>query len=285
MPRSTLVFMVPTLLLILGCLAMPCWADSTFLWKPVSDNTGKLVVLFPSQYRPEAVQKVTIKGSLSEATSSGEKYVVANGDRVHVRFSKPGKAFGTQVQVTLYLDDGSTHTWTVPDGSKRYTDTKGGSAGRGGSSSSSNAGSSSLKDILGIRNGKALVYLDAKTTGTKRITISADTILKARVCLRTYGAASLKITVNGDSWVSWSRSNSSDSSPCYEGGKEVKDSIYEETPGDPSAREVKFSRDVKAGDILEASLAGQEFGEEKTFLVVEGSATSTTAPPPATVAK
>jgi hypothetical protein len=260
----------------LGFLSLPGMADPTFLWKPVSESDGKLVVLFPSQYSLSSVDKVTIKGSFG-VEQPGRALSVANGNRIHARFSKGGGSYGSNVSVILHFKSGGTRTWTVSDGSKRTTTTNAGvAAGSTDGSTGGESGSSeaSLGELLGTKGADALISLSGESPGSKKVTISEAGIIKARVNLRTYGAASLKITVNGETWVSWSRSSDSDSSKCMESGKEVADSIFEENAGDPSAKDVSLTREVKAGDVVEGMIEGQDFRGEKAYVFVEQGAGS-----------
>ena len=61
-----------------------------FLWKPEGENTGNLVVLFPSEFTDRFLSVVaTIAGDFEEGTFTG----FSNGDRQTWRFSKPGSAY------------------------------------------------------------------------------------------------------------------------------------------------------------------------------------------------
>ncbi|MFO1522287.1 MAG: hypothetical protein U1G05_09665 [Kiritimatiellia bacterium] len=82
-----------------------------FLWKPVSDSNGDLVVILPSQYNGK-VSSVSVNGE--RGSFSG----IANGNRTHWRFSKPGAAYGTNVKVVASTSGGNV-TWTVPNGGSR----------------------------------------------------------------------------------------------------------------------------------------------------------------------
>lgn len=77
-----------------------------FLWKPVSDSTGKLAILYPA-----SIGKGTVYVN-GEAGSYGGR---GNGDREHYRFSKPGAAYGNDVNVT-----GPFGTCVIPYGALRW---------------------------------------------------------------------------------------------------------------------------------------------------------------------
>jgi hypothetical protein len=83
--------------------------SETFLWKPVSDSSGKLVVLLPASL--VNVSSITVSGTRSESSS---RSAIGNGKRPHYRFSLPGAAYGKNVRIT-----GGGRTWVVADGSKR----------------------------------------------------------------------------------------------------------------------------------------------------------------------
>ena len=93
-----------------------------FLWKPVSDSNGNLVVLLPKDLK-DAVSKVEIYSALppTEANKlgSGKFSANANGDRPHYRFEKPGASYGENVYVVATKNDGSTVEWMIEDASKR----------------------------------------------------------------------------------------------------------------------------------------------------------------------
>jgi hypothetical protein len=84
-----------------------------FLWKPVSDSNGNLVVILPSQYNGK-VSSVSVNGE--RGSFSG----IANGNRTHWRFSKPGAAYGSNARVVATTSGGNV-SWTVPNGGARTT--------------------------------------------------------------------------------------------------------------------------------------------------------------------
>lgn len=88
-----------------------------FIWKPVSESNGNLVVLLPSQYRGKVSScKITKGGKTLESGSfSGDTH---NGNRPHYRFSKPGAGYGSGLTVVAATSSGNK-SWSVPNGSKR----------------------------------------------------------------------------------------------------------------------------------------------------------------------
>src|SRR5690606_6805779 len=95
-----------------------------FLWKPKSENDGKLVVLLPKDFKG-MIDRVEIHSQLppEEATKLGQGRFsgdTQNGGRPHFRFDKPGESYGSDVHVVVFKDDGSTATWQIGDGGQRY---------------------------------------------------------------------------------------------------------------------------------------------------------------------
>ena len=89
----------------------PISAPAGFLWKPVSDSTGKLAVLVPERSRSSCI----VNGE------SGAWGGIGNGSRAHYRFSKPGGAYGDGVTVQT-----SVGTFIIPHGALRYEGNGGG---------------------------------------------------------------------------------------------------------------------------------------------------------------
>jgi hypothetical protein len=90
-----------------------------FLWKPVSDKNGDLVVLLPKRLTGK-VQEVRVlspdgKKNLGKGKYSG----IGNGDREHFRFSKSGSGYPDGSIVYIKLEDGTTRHIKISDTSKR----------------------------------------------------------------------------------------------------------------------------------------------------------------------
>ena len=81
-----------------------------FLWKPVSENNGRLVVITPA---------CVLADACTIGAERGSPVGRHNGNREHFRFSKPGSGYGNGVQVTSYYQGAVTGTWTVPQGAAR----------------------------------------------------------------------------------------------------------------------------------------------------------------------
>jgi len=80
----------------------------SFLWKPVSESDGNLVVLFPKGFTYFDVTAQDLEGNFEPGVLSG----YTNGARQTWRFSRPGEEYTGE----LIADECD---WTVEDPSKR----------------------------------------------------------------------------------------------------------------------------------------------------------------------
>ncbi|RMG43662.1 MAG: hypothetical protein D6719_03355 [Candidatus Dadabacteria bacterium] len=85
-----------------------------FLWKPVSESTGKLVVLLPSGFFASSVTIIRADGSKVKG-GKGVESGIANGFRQHWRFSKPGRGYPNNVLVKAVQTYGGSGTvcWKI----------------------------------------------------------------------------------------------------------------------------------------------------------------------------
>jgi hypothetical protein len=96
-----------------------------FLWKPISESDGKLVILLPSSM----TGNVRSAGIYSELPASSETLIEAgrftgdrkNGGRAHFRFSRPGGAYPDGSFLIAHLTNGSTASFQIGDSSRRNT--------------------------------------------------------------------------------------------------------------------------------------------------------------------
>ncbi len=102
-----------------GRQAIPMDGPNGFLFKPVSDSDGKLAVLLPERMTGRA-ESVVIKDATGNVLDRGRFTGVGNGDREHLRFSKPGERYGQNVIVEITLKDGRKVQYQIPDPSKRH---------------------------------------------------------------------------------------------------------------------------------------------------------------------
>lgn len=93
-----------------------------FLWKPVSESNGRLVVIWPAQYTGR-IGSCSIHSGYP--TSSGNRIetgtfsAIANGGRAHFRFSQSGGAYGPNKYVTATINDGSKVTYFIANTAAR----------------------------------------------------------------------------------------------------------------------------------------------------------------------
>jgi hypothetical protein len=94
-----------------------------FLWKPVSESNGRLVVLFPVDISP-TVQGAEVhnrfppsKNSLIEAGAFAHRS--ANGGRAHFRFPKSGGAYGGNVYAVAVMPGGKYIGFLIENGAAR----------------------------------------------------------------------------------------------------------------------------------------------------------------------
>ncbi len=92
-----------------------------FLWKPVADKDGKLVVLLPNKLTGD-VNRVRLlspdgKQVIAQSRFSG----IGNGNRGHYRFAKPGGEYPANTKVEIIMDDGNRYRVNIPSTGKRMT--------------------------------------------------------------------------------------------------------------------------------------------------------------------
>lgn len=88
-----------------------------FLFKPVSDSTGKVAILMPPSLTGK-VKGVSIKSN--DGMESGAYGGVGNGFREHFRFNRPGSSYSADLSILVMLRDGTTHTVRIPNPGLRY---------------------------------------------------------------------------------------------------------------------------------------------------------------------
>ena len=89
-----------------------------FLYKPVSDNTGKLVVLMPSKLAG-MISGVKIYDPAGNILESGRYTGNGNGGRDHYRFKKTGAAYPDGLVVEATLTTGDTVRYRIGETSRR----------------------------------------------------------------------------------------------------------------------------------------------------------------------
>ena len=90
---------------------------SGFLWKPVSESDGKLVVLLPARLSGKVSSAAvyssippTETNKIEEGRFSGDQ---KNGGRAHFRFQKPGRSYPDNAYVVATMKDGSLVAFSI----------------------------------------------------------------------------------------------------------------------------------------------------------------------------
>ena len=94
-----------------------------YVWKPVSEGDGKLVVLFPNAYKGK-IESAGIYSALPPSPSTlieaGKfKGDTANGNRPHYRYKKPGSSYGKNIFSVAILKDGTIKSYPRSNGGNR----------------------------------------------------------------------------------------------------------------------------------------------------------------------
>lgn len=91
---------------------------SGFLWKPISEKNGKLVTVLPKSLTG-SISKVSLLSN-GETLESGLYSGVANGEREHFRFKKPGASYPSGTVVRVTTKNGETIDFPVPNTGTRF---------------------------------------------------------------------------------------------------------------------------------------------------------------------
>lgn len=126
-------------------------AEAGFLFKPVSESDGKLVVLLPSRLTG-LVSGVSLVGPDGQVIESGRYRGVGNGGREHFRFSKPGGQYGNGSTVQATLITGEIVRYLISNTSQRTENisASGGSSSQSSNSSTSGSSNSAKNSNTGI---------------------------------------------------------------------------------------------------------------------------------------
>lgn len=92
--------------------------DAGFLFKPVSESDGKLVVLLPSRLTG-LVSGVSLVGPDGQVVESGRYRGVGNEGREHFRFNKPGGQYSNGLSVQAKLVTGEVVRYLISNTSQR----------------------------------------------------------------------------------------------------------------------------------------------------------------------
>lgn len=90
-----------------------------FLWKPVSDKNGDLVVLLPKKVTGKVDEVRVLSPDGKKTLATGKYSGIGNGNREHFRFSQPGSSYPDGSIVLIQLTDGTTRHVKIKETSKR----------------------------------------------------------------------------------------------------------------------------------------------------------------------
>lgn len=90
-----------------------------FLFKPVSESDGNLVVLLPSSMSGD-VSELTIRDSNGQVLDTGRDLGDYDDGRPLFRFSSPGGAYPENITVTALMSNGEVRDYTIPAPAQRY---------------------------------------------------------------------------------------------------------------------------------------------------------------------
>jgi hypothetical protein len=90
-----------------------------FLFKPVSEGNGKLVILLPSSMSGE-ISNVNIVDSNGKLLESGDKSGNFDDGRPVFRFDRPGGKYPDNIVVAITMNDGRHKEYNIPNPKQRY---------------------------------------------------------------------------------------------------------------------------------------------------------------------
>jgi len=90
-----------------------------FLFKPISESDGNLVVLLPSSMSGD-VAEVTICDSSGQVLDKGSGLGDYDDGRPLFRFSSPGAEYPENITVSVLMNDGEVRDYSIPTPAQRY---------------------------------------------------------------------------------------------------------------------------------------------------------------------
>jgi hypothetical protein len=90
-----------------------------FLWKPVSESDGKLAIVIPKELTGKVKEVRVLSPDGKKSLAKGRFSGVANGDREHYRFTKPGAQYPDGAIVVITLENGSKRYVKIQESSER----------------------------------------------------------------------------------------------------------------------------------------------------------------------
>lgn len=97
-------------------------ADSYFLWKPISESTGKVFILTPHDRRLETTDTTIIDGQNREEETSWHDSLddCVNGGNLHWKGDKQGAQYPGPVRVREETRSGHIFEYIIPNPAARY---------------------------------------------------------------------------------------------------------------------------------------------------------------------
>ncbi len=90
-----------------------------FLFKPISEGDGNLVVLLPTSMSGD-VAGLTIRDSNGQILDTGRGLGDYDDGRPLFRFSSPGGAYPGNITVSALMNDGGVRDYKIPTPAQRY---------------------------------------------------------------------------------------------------------------------------------------------------------------------
>lgn len=91
-----------------------------FLWKPVAEKDGNLVVLVPANLKGKVKSVSVMSPDNKKVLAKGKYSSVGNGGREHYRFTKPGASYPADSILRIALKDGSKQEIKIAEPGKRF---------------------------------------------------------------------------------------------------------------------------------------------------------------------
>lgn len=91
-----------------------------FLFKPVSESNGNLVVLLPSHMQQDADSVQLVDSSTGNTIEKGQSYGAYEDGRPIFRFNRPGRSYPENMIVQVRFDSGDVKEYSIPDPANRW---------------------------------------------------------------------------------------------------------------------------------------------------------------------
>lgn len=102
-----------------GCDAQTTFQDDNGLWKPVSENTGKPVVLLPSYYWDEAKSIELYTSAGTKLADVARRRCCPNGDRAHYDVPIKAEEIAPYARLVITFENDYKECRIIPDPTRR----------------------------------------------------------------------------------------------------------------------------------------------------------------------